>query len=276
MEKIDGKEVYFNEYRFNERFHFVDLEDGDKFDIPKGNAIDYWLVNIDQYAKNHNCKVIFIDNLMSIINEGGIESSKEAAPILKGLLTLKKDKGYTIIVVHHTVKRAKAVLTRNDMAGSSNFSNLIDSLIGIDFSNYDLVNHTFEGKKENLSARYIIQLKPSRLGKTVYGRNNVITARISKIHPNFTGYELIDTTEDDPYRNAEEHITNPHSPDTVIYNDDMKKENMETLKRLITEKPEASYRDLENEMKNEGCNLSHVTIGKYAKQIQIELNDGDN
>ena len=96
-----------------------------------------------------------------------------------------------------------------------------------------IVNNTFDDKKDNLAARYIVQLKPSRMGKTVYGKNNVITARISKIHPNFTGYELIETAEDDPYRNAEEHITNPHSPDTVIYNDDMKKENMETLKRLI-------------------------------------------
>ena len=50
VEKINGEDVYFNEYKFDEHFHFVDLVDGDQFEIPKGNAIDYWLVNIDQYA----------------------------------------------------------------------------------------------------------------------------------------------------------------------------------------------------------------------------------
>ena len=33
---------------------------------------------------------------------GGIETTKEVAPLIQGLMSLKKSRGYTIILLHHT------------------------------------------------------------------------------------------------------------------------------------------------------------------------------
>ena len=274
---VNGKKLFFNEYDFLDTCYFLDTSTSDTFEVPPKEACNFWLSAIEYHAEKSGAKIIFIDNLMSIINEGGgIETTKEVVPLLNGFKNLKEEKGFTIIVVHHTIKRDRSVLTRNHLAGSGNLSNLVDGVIGIDKSNYDIINNTYEDKIKNLSSRYIIQLKPTRFSPQVYGEHNVITARLKMLKPNFIGFELVELSQDDPFRNASEHISNPYSPDTVIYNDAVKNENLERIKELIKENPELSYREMEKRLKEEGSIVSHVTIGKYVKQLEIELSNENN
>ena len=107
---------------------------------------------------------------MAITNRGNIESYSDVAPLIDGLLNLRKSKGYCIILVHHTPKRNPFTpITRNDIAGSSNISNLFDGAIAINKSSYD----------GDPKSRYIKQIKPTRYSAEVYGQSNVITAKIA-------------------------------------------------------------------------------------------------
>lgn len=69
---------------------------------------------------------------------------------------------------------------------------------------------------------------------------------------------------------------NPYSPETVVYTENQRNENMERIKELIKENPELSYREMEKRLKEEGRFVSHVTIGKYVKQLEIELSNENN
>lgn len=196
--KQNGKESYFNEYPFAfNNFHMCDLEDPDKYQVPKTNTIEWWFEYIKYKAEVSNSKIVIIDNLFALISQGGIESTKEVAPLIKELHKLKRSKGWTVILIHHTPKRGNDPLTRNDLAGSSNLSNLVDGVIGIGKSVYDGDEHS----------RYIKQIKPTRFSASVYGETNVITCKTARIFPNFTGFELISLGEDEmSYKNESTHL----------------------------------------------------------------------
>jgi hypothetical protein len=64
---------------------------------------------------------------------------------------------------------------------------------------------------------------------------------------------------------------NPYSPETVVYTENQRNENIKRIKELLKQDPKLSYRDMEKTLKEEGKSLSHVTIGNYVKQLEIEL-----
>ena len=82
----------------------VDLADPNQYQIPKENVVDWWFEYIVHLAEENSARVVFIDNLNSLIMEGGIEKSKEVAPLLRKLFDLRRTQGYTFIVIHHTPK----------------------------------------------------------------------------------------------------------------------------------------------------------------------------
>jgi len=220
--KQNGKESYFNEYPFAfNNFHMCDLEDPDKYQVPKTNTIEWWFEYIKYKAEVSNSKIVIIDNLFALISQGGIESTKEVAPLIKELHKLKRSKGWTVILIHHTPKRGNDPLTRNDLAGSSNLSNLVDGVIGIGKSVYDGDEHS----------RYIKQIKPTRFSASVYGETNVITCKTARIFPNFTGFELISLGEDEmSYKNESTHLKARENNLGKRYTQD---ERLDNIKRML-------------------------------------------
>ena len=210
--QIDGgKEIWYNEFKWDKRCKFLDLTDPTEYKVPSNNAIEWWFNLIKYKAETCEAKVIFIDNLFSIINEGGVESTKEVAPILRELLGLKKSKGWTVIVIHHTPKKLNHALTRNDLSGSSNLSNLVDGVIGINYSCYDNDEHS----------RYIKQIKPTRFSPVKYGDGNLITCRTSAIQPNFIGFTKIELDEEDEeWKYESTHLGKKKIPQTEIYTEE--------------------------------------------------------
>ena len=60
--KQNGKESYFNEYPFAfNNFHMCDLEDPDKYQVPKTNTIEWWFEYIKYKAEVSNSKIVIID-----------------------------------------------------------------------------------------------------------------------------------------------------------------------------------------------------------------------
>ena len=241
--KQNGKESYFNEYPFAfNNFHMCDLEDPDKYQVPKTNTIEWWFEYIKYKAEVSNSKIVIIDNLFALISQGGIESTKEVAPLIKELHKLKRSKGWTVILIHHTPKRGNDPLTRNDLAGSSNLSNLVDGVIGIGKSVYDGDEHS----------RYIKQIKPTRFSASVYGETNVITCKTARIFPNFTGFELISLGEDEmSYKNESTHLKARENNLGKRYTQDERLDNIKRMLDLekanpnITKKQIADYLGIE-------------------------------
>ena len=185
---------------------------------------------------------------------GGIETTKEIAPLLQGLIKLKKSDGLTIIAIHHTPKRnRKEPLTRNDLAGSSNLSNLVDCCVGINKSHYD----------GDESSRYIKQVKPPRQGKNVYGDNNVITCKIDFIEPNFVGFRRIELEEDDKEWKYESTHIKPFNLGTQFVTNDDVKQREKRIRELREANPEITQQEIADYV-----GVRRETVNKYEKKIR--------
>lgn len=256
----DGKEHLFNDYKWDEKHNTIDIADPEMYQVPEKDAIDWWFNLIEHKIDKKRAKVVVIDNLFSMISQGGIESTKEVAPLLRRLNGLKKSKGLTIIVVHHTPKRIHGKITRNDVAGSSNLTNLVDAVIGINISSYGNCEHS----------RYIKQIKPSRFSAITFGEKNVIPCRTEKLAPNFIGFSRIELSEDEAnFRYEDEHLIQYGSLETIEYTKDASEERRERITEYVLSNPEITKTDLA-----EYFNLSRPTLDKDIKKI--EINGGFN
>ena len=90
---------------------------------------------------------------------------------MKRLMQLKRDNGWSILVIAHTPKRSLGTpITQNDLAGSKLLFNFFDSVFAI-------------GKSANgRSRRYVKQLK-ARNCEMTYGADNVLCCHIEKEGP---------------------------------------------------------------------------------------------
>lgn len=232
---VNGKKYWFNEFVWDKRSNFLDLTDPADYKVPDKNAVEWWFNLIKYKAEECGAKVIFIDNLFSIINEGGVESTKEVAPILRELLGLKKSKGWTVIVIHHTPKKLNHALTRNDLSGSSNLSNLVDGVIGINFSCYDNDEHS----------RYIKQIKPTRFSPVKYGDGNLITCRTTLLHPNFIGFEKIELEEEDEeWKYESTHLGKKQLPKTAIFSEEDIENRRQLYEDFVKANPKAGKQEI--------------------------------
>ena len=253
-QNVNGKDVYKDHFKWDDNLKILDLAEADQYQI-EGNAVEWWLHKIETLAKQNEAKVIFIDNILSIgTMGGGIETTREIAPLIQGLIKLKKSGGYTIVAIHHTPKRnRKDPLTRNDLAGSSNLSNLVDCCIGIGKSTY----------KGDESSRYIKQVKPPRQGKIVYGDSNVITCRIEHIRPNFVGFKRIELNEENAeYKYESNHIKAYSVGSKNVTQDDVK-ENEKRIRELREANPDASQEEI-----GKYVGLSRQRVNHYEKKIK--------
>ena len=261
----DGKKkvVYFNPFTFHSNFTFAFLTDADKYKVDVKNPVQFWLDFIDYHAEQYKAKVIFIDNLLAIgTMGGGIETTKEVAPLIQGLMSLKKSRGYTIILLHHTPKRnRKDPLTRNDLAGSSNLSNLVDSCIGINKSYYD--------KKE--SSRYLKQVKAPRQGRIVYGEGNVIPCKIDLIQPNFVGFQRIELGEDEGEWKYESTHIKPYVVGTKGISYDEVKEREHKTAEILKANPKITTKALGDEL-----GVTRQTANTYRKKYNKQLEAFNN
>ena len=107
-----------------------------------------------------------------------------ALELMKGLDSLKRETGISILVLAHTPKIPQSrPISINDLAGSKHLANFADSVSGLGRSalDSDLV--------------YWKQVKASRSGEFVYDSDNVLVMRRCRVTPSFLGftYERTDT-----------------------------------------------------------------------------------
>ena len=137
------------------------------------------LAHIEEAMQQLGCKVVIIDNLTYLCNNS--DKGADAGIFMMKLMNLKKQYGWSLLIVAHTPKRAlSSPITQNDLAGSKKLYNFFDSVIAIGKSAKDK------------SLRYVKQLKV-RAGEFRYDSDNVIVYEISNadgyVHFQFRNFD---------------------------------------------------------------------------------------
>lgn len=172
---------YTDPYCFQESLVRVDLST-DELDVINGDSYhDYLLTQMESVIAASNAKAVVIDNITFL--RSGTETAKDALPLMKGLIALKKRYSLSMMVLAHTPKRDfSRPLSVNDLQGSKMLSNFADTVVGIGASAKDQ------------SIRYIKQVKV-RSGPFTYDSENVLTCQIVK-PDNFLCYEVLGTSRE--------------------------------------------------------------------------------
>lgn len=173
----DG-DYFTNHYQFNSNFHRAEI-DPDFEDIPRQfeDFEAYVVHSIDLAIAEHGFKVVIVDNLTYLQNE--TERSRYALILMKALKKLKRQLGFSLLVLAHTPKGdATRPLSANDLAGSKMLMNFADSSFAIGQSQKDG------------GLRYIKQIKV-RNADFVYDAEQVQLCQINK-PDNFLKFEFLE------------------------------------------------------------------------------------
>ncbi|MDE6612253.1 MAG: AAA family ATPase [Muribaculaceae bacterium] len=134
---------------------------------------------IRRVADRCGSDTIIIDNLTWLCNRA--ETGEAAGEFMQLLIKLKRDHGFSVLVLAHTPKsRGESALTIDRLAGSKRIANFMDAVFAIGVSTRDRV-----------AERYLIHLK-SRSSAIEYTSANVMLMRLVKEGPmlkmEHTGY----------------------------------------------------------------------------------------
>ena len=167
---IDGQ----NPYPWNRNFIRVEINEDAHY--PRGNFTQFICDAIEVVMQRVGAKVGIIDNISFLNDE--LEKSKAAAPLIKMLKTVKKKNGFSFLILAHTPKRlCTRPITKNDLSGSKQIMNLIDSAFAIGDS------------RQEVNLHYLKQIK-TRNSKVLYDKDNVLLCRIIK-DSNFLRFEFL-------------------------------------------------------------------------------------
>ena len=195
------------------------------------------LAHIVEAMQKLRCKVAIIDNLTYLCNSS--DKGVDAGIFMMKLMNLKKQYGWSLLIIAHTPKRSlTSPITQNDLAGSKKLYNFFDSVFAIGKS----------AKDERL--RYVKQLKV-RAGAFRYDSDNVIVYEIEKTD-GFTHFEFKE------YSTEREHLREQKETETLN-----RVENIIQLSRQGK-----SYREIAQEV-----GLSKSMVAKIIKQNEASTTE---
>lgn len=150
----------------------------------QGDNFEYDIIkSIEEMAIALGATTIIVDNLTWLCNDN--EKGGSASRLMQNLVALKKEHGWSILVIAHTPKITEIrPLTDNDLAGSKRLFNFFDSVFAIGKSHI------------NPGHRYIKQLK-ARATEIIYDESNVILCEITRDDDFTQFHEIGYTTERD-------------------------------------------------------------------------------
>jgi RecA-family ATPase len=122
-------------------------------------------------------KVVIIDNLSAISQDN--EKAGNAVKLLNKIKDFQRNNKLTVILIAHTPKIEEGKnISENDLAGSKQLYNLVDSVIAINTTSQDT------------SIRYIKQLK-TRCSEIMFNTDNVITMKFCVRADGYKGYDFL-------------------------------------------------------------------------------------
>ena len=149
-------------YRFADGFYRVEMSAESSF----VDSVPLVMSHIERCVDAIGAKVVIIDNISWVCNRS--ESGDAAGELMQELISLKKRRVLSVLVLAHTPKRSEcSQLTQNSLAGSKRLANFMDSMIAIG---------RIQGEPQG---RYIKQIKV-RSSELEYGEDSVITSAIER------------------------------------------------------------------------------------------------
>jgi RecA-family ATPase len=168
---------YNQHYLFNSNLHRAEINPDNVDYEEHGYASfeDYLSNELEKSIVDTGVKVVIIDNITYLKTE--TEKAKDALPLMKHLLQLKRKYKLSLLVLAHTPKRdLSQPITRNHLQGSKHLSNLTDSIFTIGES------------QVSSRTRYLKQIKV-RSSEVKYDNQNVVVCRLHQPH-NFVLFEF--------------------------------------------------------------------------------------
>ncbi len=222
-------DYFINHYAFDENFKRGEIN---QESFAPGGFLDfeeYLFYSLEIEIVRTGAKVLIVDNITYLKN--ATETAKDAMPLMKALIRLKKKYHLSILALAHTPKRdLSRPLTVNDLQGSKMLSNFADSIFAIGESSKD----------KNL--RYLKQIK-ARNTEEIYHAEYVATCQITK-PDNFLMFEFLN------FGNEREHLK------TLSEND--KNDLIAQVKNLSAQGK--SQREIQREI-----GISLGAVNKYLK-----------
>ena len=101
------------------------------------NAVDNVLTEIERAAVENHAEVLFIDNITALGQS--LDKGMEAGTLMSSLNALKKEHGWTLVVLNHVPKRYSGAipLSLEAIQGSAKLNQLVDDAIGLGVSSKD-------------------------------------------------------------------------------------------------------------------------------------------
>lgn len=190
------------------------------------------LAHIVEAMQKLHCKVAIIDNLTYLCNSS--DKGVDAGIFMMKLMNLKKQYGWSLLIIAHTPKRSlTSPITQNDLAGSKKLYNFFDSVFAIGKSAKDT------------RLRYVKQLKV-RAGEFRYDSDNVIVYEIDKTD----GYVHFEFKE---FGSEFSHLREPNEQDNNTQD--------QNVKELLDKGK--SYREIAGIL-----GISKSMVGKIAARIK--------
>lgn len=149
----------YSNYHFEDSFNRSVLNQDE---IIRDDSVQLLLQNIVQEAMKVGAKIIVIDNLSYL------KGQLNPVPLLKRLKRVKNIAGLSFLILAHVPKlKIGKALTKNDISGSKNIADFVDSIFAIGES------------RQDKTIRYIKQIK-ARDTEIIYDHSNVIVAELRK------------------------------------------------------------------------------------------------
>lgn len=159
-------DFFANHYDFDENFKRGEINQNSFLPQSFKDFESYLNFSLEFEIAQTGARVLIVDNITYL--KSATETAKDALPLMKELIRLKKKHDLSILALAHTPKRdLTRPLTVNDLQGSKMLSNFADSIFAIGES----------AKDKNL--RYLKQIK-ARNTEIIYDAENVATCQVTK------------------------------------------------------------------------------------------------
>ena len=171
---------YSNHFKWDDNFLRVTINENN-LEINEQESFSKTLNKaLESVIVKSEVKIVIVDNLTYLSDD--TEKGKNALPLMKMLKGLKMKYNLSMLVLAHTPKRdTSRPLSGNDLAGSKQLANFMDSGFAI-------------GESQEVGIRYLKQIK-ERATPKVYHGGNVIVCEIDKVD-SFLQFVFIDFNDE--------------------------------------------------------------------------------
>lgn len=182
---IKQGDFFANHYEFDANFKRGEINQNSFMPDRFKDFQEYLNFSLEYEIVQTEAKVLIVDNITYLKN--ATETAKDALPLMKELIRLKKKYDLSILALAHTPKRdLTRPITVNDLQGSKMLSNFSDSIFAIGES----------AKDKHL--RYLKQIK-ARNTEEIYHAENVAVCQVTK-PDNFLMFDFLN------FGNEREHL----------------------------------------------------------------------